>query len=103
MIPFLLSTMLSLNLGPMGADAPAHEPQMAAIGSTVALTFGAGNGIYFSSSSDAKDLFHAAKGCAGGHRTVNTSSRAADRVHQPCHRDYGSYGPDCGRRTPRPR
>jgi hypothetical protein len=41
----------------MGPDAPAHEPQMAADGSTVALTFGAGHAIYFSSSHDAGETF----------------------------------------------
>src|SRR5260221_7545862 len=43
----ILAAMLALSLGPMGPDAPAREPQLAASGSTVALTFGAGSAIYF--------------------------------------------------------
>jgi hypothetical protein len=49
-------TMLAVNLGPIGPDA-AHEPQMAAKGSMVAMTFGAGTGIYFSLSRDAGKTF----------------------------------------------
>src|SRR5271155_782631 len=57
MIPLLVAITLVVNLGPIGPDAPAHEPQLAASGSTVALTFGAGTGIYFSSSSDSGKTF----------------------------------------------
>ena len=46
----------ALNLGPIGQDA-AHEPQMAANGSFVAMTFGAGNAIYFSASHDSGRTF----------------------------------------------
>ncbi len=49
--------MLALNLGPMGPDAPAREPQLAASGSTVALTFGAGSAIYFTVSHDSGRTF----------------------------------------------
>ena len=52
MLPVLLFLAFSAHLGPMGSDAPAHEPQMAINGSTVALAFGAGHAIYFSSSHD---------------------------------------------------
>lgn len=52
MFPILFFLALNAHLGPMGPDAPAHEPQMAANGSTVALAFGAGHAIYFSSSRD---------------------------------------------------
>lgn len=55
----VLATMLAANLGPMGPDAPARQPQMAANGSMVALTFGAGKGIYFSASYDAGKTFSA--------------------------------------------
>jgi hypothetical protein len=41
----------------MAPDAPAREPQMAWTGSTIALTFGAGKSIYFSSSSDLGETF----------------------------------------------
>lgn len=49
MTTLLFATMLAMSLGPMGPD-PAHEPQMAVSGSLVAMTFGAGNWIYFSAS-----------------------------------------------------
>ena len=50
MFSFLVGTCWRLTLGPMGPDAPAREPQMAAAGLLVALAFGAGNAIYFSAS-----------------------------------------------------
>jgi hypothetical protein len=53
----ILTAMLALNLGPMGPDAPAREPQLAASGSTVALTFGAGAAIYFTVSHDSGRTF----------------------------------------------
>jgi len=55
----VLAAMLALNLGPMGPDAPAREPQLAASGSTVALTFGAGSAIYFTVSHDSGRTFSA--------------------------------------------
>jgi len=55
----VLTAMLALNLGPMGPDAPAREPQLAASGSTVALTFGAGAAIYFTVSHDSGRTFSA--------------------------------------------
>jgi hypothetical protein len=57
MLSLLLSAMLAASLGPMGPEAPALEPQIAANGSIVALTFGAGNAIYFSASHDAGRTF----------------------------------------------
>ena len=57
MIPTLLFAALTIHLGPIGPDAPAREPQMAANSSMVVLTFGAGHGIYFSSSRDGGDTF----------------------------------------------
>ena len=59
MIPFLLSAMLAVQVGPLGPDAPAREPQMAANSSMVALTFGAGKAIYFSASHDSGKTFAA--------------------------------------------
>jgi hypothetical protein len=50
-------TMLAAHLGPIAPDAPAREPQIAANGSTIALTFGAGNGVYFSASHDSGKTF----------------------------------------------
>ena len=56
----IISTaLLALNLGPMAPDAPAREPQLAANGSTVALTFGAGSAIYFAVSHDSGRTFSA--------------------------------------------
>jgi len=55
----LLSIAFGITFGPMSLDAPAREPQMAAHGSAVALTYGAGNGIYFSASSDSGKTFTA--------------------------------------------
>ena len=52
----LLGTILALNLGPIGSG-PAREPQLAASGSLVVLTFGAGGAIYFSASRDAGKTF----------------------------------------------
>ncbi len=57
----LLATMLAVQIGPPGTDAPAREPQMAVRGSTVALTFGAGNSIYFSLSTDSGRTFSVPK------------------------------------------
>jgi hypothetical protein len=55
-IPFFV-TLLAVHLGPMAPEAPAREPQMAVSGSNVALTFGAGNAIYFSVSRDSGKTF----------------------------------------------
>lgn len=41
----------------LAVDAPTHAPQMTAKGSTVALTFGTGTGIYFSASHDGGQSF----------------------------------------------
>ena len=57
MVPLLLATVLAVQLGPMGPDAPAREPQMVANGSEVLLTFGAGKAIYFSASRDSGKTF----------------------------------------------
>jgi hypothetical protein len=57
MLPFLFGIMMSVNLGPIAPDVPAREPQMAANGSMVAITFGAGNAIYFSASTDSGKTF----------------------------------------------
>jgi hypothetical protein len=59
MLSLLVAMMLAASLGPMGPDAPALEPQMAANGSIVGLSFGAGNGIYFSASHDSGKTFSA--------------------------------------------
>ena len=55
----LLQTLLAVHLGPMTPDAPARSPQIAASQSMIALTFGAGNGIYFSASHDNGKTFSA--------------------------------------------
>jgi BNR repeat-like domain len=56
MIRFLLGAVLAMHLGPMGTDA-AKEPQLAARGNLVGMTFGAGGAIYFSASHDAGRTF----------------------------------------------
>jgi hypothetical protein len=55
----LLGIAYGITFGPMSPGASPREPQMAANGSTVALAFGAGNGIYFSASSDSGKTFTA--------------------------------------------
>ena len=57
MIPLLLCAAAAVPFGPMGPDAPAREPQMVADSSIVAMAFGAGNAIYFSSSRDGGTTF----------------------------------------------
>jgi hypothetical protein len=57
MFTFLVGVTLAVNLGPIAPDSPAGEPQMAVNGSTVALVFGAGKGIYFSTSTDSGRTF----------------------------------------------
>jgi BNR repeat-like domain len=57
MFPVLMA-LLAIRVGP-AADAPAREPQMAVEGSTVALTFGAKNTIYFGVSHDSGKTFSA--------------------------------------------
>lgn len=54
---FAITPPAPVALGPIGKDTPAREPQMAARGSSVFLTFGAGSSIYFSSSQDAGKSF----------------------------------------------
>jgi hypothetical protein len=56
-ISILFAAMLAVNVRPIASDAPAREPQMAANGSEVMLTFGAGNAIYFSRSVDSGKIF----------------------------------------------
>ncbi len=66
MVSLLFATLLAAQLGPMGPDAPAREPQLAASGSTIGLTFGAGTAIYFSSSRDNGRTFSAPAKVAEG-------------------------------------
>lgn len=56
MFPLLFAAALAVQIGPPGSDA-AREPQMATIGASVALTFGAGNSIYFTASQDSGRTF----------------------------------------------
>ncbi len=57
MIPTLLFAVMTIHFGPMGADAPARQPQIAANSSHVVLTYAAGKAIYFSSSLDGGRAF----------------------------------------------
>jgi len=68
--------MFAAHLGPMGPDAPAREPQIAANSSTVALAFGAGKAIYFSQSSD-------------GGKTFSPPAKVADASILPLSRHRG--------------
>jgi len=47
---------LATMIGPIGSETP-HEPQLAASGSVVVMTFGAGNAVYFSRSEDSGRSF----------------------------------------------
>jgi len=58
-IPLLFAAVLAVHVGPVGPDLPAHEPQLAANASSVALAFGAGKAIYFSVSHDQGKTFSA--------------------------------------------
>lgn len=51
------AALMAMHVGPVGSDAPAREPQMAVKGATVALTFGAGNSLYFAISRDSGATF----------------------------------------------
>jgi hypothetical protein len=51
------SLLMVTGLGPMGPDTPAREPQLAVHGSVVAMVFGAGQTIYFTSSNDGGKTF----------------------------------------------
>jgi hypothetical protein len=59
MISFLFAMTLAIHLGPIAPDVPAREPQLAVNGSTIALAFGGGKGIYFSASKDGGKSFSA--------------------------------------------
>jgi hypothetical protein len=54
-LPFAL--LLAMRLAPESSDVQFRQPQLAVSGKTVALTFGSGNSIYFSSSSDEGKTF----------------------------------------------
>lgn len=53
----IVGLALAVNIGPIAPDTPGREPQIAVNGSRVALAFGAGNGIYFSASTDSGKSF----------------------------------------------
>lgn len=65
-IELIAGMALAVNLGPMAPDAPAREPQMAVHGSNVVLTFGAGKGIYVSTSKDSGKTFSTPAKVGGG-------------------------------------
>jgi hypothetical protein len=74
MNPILLSLLL-MHIQPVSPTAPNHQPQLAAAYGQVALTFAAGNSIYFASSPDQGRTFSkptkvadAGKLAAGRHR-----------------------------------
>src|SRR5262245_50628172 len=60
MLPLLYFAAIAAHVGsPLGSDTPAREPQMAARGTNVVMTFGAGKAIYFASSTDEGRTFSA--------------------------------------------
>lgn len=56
MLGALTGLLLAAVIGPIGSEA-AREPQLAISGSLVAMTFGSGNGVYFSRSHDSGRTF----------------------------------------------
>src|SRR5689334_579879 len=59
MIALIAAATIAAHLNPIAPDLPSREPQLAANASMVALVFGAGNSIYFSSSRDQGHTFSA--------------------------------------------
>jgi hypothetical protein len=59
MIPLFFSLLLAANIAPPSPDAPAREPQVAVTGVGIALAFGSGDAIYFTSSADSGKTFAA--------------------------------------------
>src|SRR5262245_7036135 len=55
-MPFL-ALLLALRLSPDAPQTPLKQPQIAASGSTVALTYGVGSNVYFARSDDAGKSF----------------------------------------------
>ena len=55
----LLSLLFAINIGPAGAGIEYRQPQLAATQQMVAVTFGAGTSVYFSSSRDQGRTFSA--------------------------------------------
>lgn len=53
----LIALLFALKLTPDTPDAPLKQPQMAATGNTVAITYGSGNAVYFARSEDAGKTF----------------------------------------------
>ena len=104
MVPIVLFAVMTVRIGPMGPDAPAREPQIAANSSTVVLAFGAGNAIYFNSSSDRGKTFRPpAKVAEAG--IVPLSRHRGPRIALSgiMIGDYGGGGEQVGGRRSRPR
>ena len=55
MLPVAL--LLALRLAPQTPDVPLKQPQIAASGQTIALTYGAGNSVYFARSTNGGKTF----------------------------------------------
>jgi hypothetical protein len=51
-MPFLIALLLAVNIAPDGGKPEYRQPQLAADAKMVAVTFGAGNAIYFAASHD---------------------------------------------------
>src|SRR5688500_18649165 len=52
-----MALLLAMRLAPEAPDAPLKQPQMAVQGSTIAMTYGIGNRVYFVRSTDAGKTF----------------------------------------------
>jgi hypothetical protein len=70
-----LALLLALRLAPQTPDVPLKQPQIAASGQTIGLTYGAGNSVYFARSENGGKTFSApvrvadaAKLALGNHR-----------------------------------
>ena len=66
MTHLLLAAFLAIRVGSNVPETPARGPQMAAQGSNVVMTFGAGDAIYFSSSKDGGATFSVPQKIVGG-------------------------------------
>ena len=61
-----LALLFALRLSPEAPDAPLKQPQIAASGNTVVLTYGVGNSVYFARSENAGEKFSKPVKVGGG-------------------------------------
>jgi hypothetical protein len=70
-----LALFLAVEIPPASPEAPNRQPQLAAAGKTVAVTYGAGNTIYFAASKDGGKSF-------GAPATVSSSGKLSLGMHR---------------------